>query len=64
MWLDEEAGLRNLGLLAFILKGNSETNLGEYGYMLVLFLLGQITNGNNLGKERSLLLTISEDLLW
>lgn len=25
MWLDEEAGLRNLGLLAFILKGNSET---------------------------------------
>lgn len=25
MWLDEEADLRNLGLLTFILKGNSET---------------------------------------
>lgn len=32
--------------------------------MLVLLLLGQITNGNNLGKERSLLLTISKGLLW
>lgn len=26
-------------------------NLGEYGYKLVVLLLGQITNKNSLGKE-------------
>lgn len=64
MWLHEEVRLRNLGINDFILKGKMNPNLGEYGCMLVLLLLGQITNKSSLGKERSLLLTVSEGSFW
>lgn len=40
------------------------SNLGKYGYILVLSLLDKITKKNSLRKESSLLTTVSGGFLW